>query len=83
MIKVSRIDRTERGTIMMYQVYTKKGGSDLTKTQIGEFSDLEEALDFAEKAIEGKPDLKYIVESTSGHFNSYGELLVEVVAQSE
>ena len=65
------------------KVYTKKGGSDLTKTQIGEFSDLEEALDFAEKSIEGKPDLKYIVESTSGHFNSYGELLVEVVAESD
>lgn len=68
---------------MMYQVYTKKGGSELTKTQVGEFSDLEEALDFAEKAIEGKPDLKYIVEATSGHFNSYGELLVEVIAESD
>ena len=67
---------------MMYQVYTKKGGSDLTKTQVGEFSDLEEALDFAEKAIEGKLDLKYIIESTSGHFNSYGDLVSTVVEES-
>lgn len=68
---------------MMYQVYTKKRGSDLTKTQVGEFSDIEEALDFAEKSIEGKPDLKYVVESTTGHFNSYGELLVDIVAESD
>ena len=80
---MSKQTERKRGTVMMYQVYTKKGGSDLTKTQVGEFADLEEALDFAEKTIEGKPDLKYIVESTSGHFNSYGELLVEVIAESD
>jgi hypothetical protein len=50
---------------------------------IEEFKDLEEAFECAEKSIEGKEDLKYIIEETTGHFNSYGELLVDVVAESE
>ncbi len=66
----------------MFQVYTQKKGSELTKTLVKEFKDLEEAFDCAEKAIEGKEDLKYIIEETTGHFNSYGELLVDVVAES-
>lgn len=66
----------------MFQVYTQKKGSELTKTLIKEFKDLEEAFDCAEKSIEGKDDLKYIIEETTGHFNSYGELLVDIVAES-
>ena len=67
----------------MFQVYTQKRGASLTKTLVKEFKDLEEAFDCAEKAIEGKEDLKYIIEETTGHFNSYGELLVDVVAESD
>ena len=66
----------------MFQVYTQKKGSELTKTLVKEFKDLEEAFECAEKAIDGKDDLKYIIEETTGHFNSYGELLVDVVAES-
>ena len=66
----------------MYHVYTEKNRSDLTKTLIGDFKDYDEAMDAAEKAIEGKPELNYIVEETDGHFNSYGELVAEVVAKS-
>jgi len=39
-------------------------------------------MDAAEKAIEGKEGLNYVVEETDGHFNSYGELVAEVVAKS-
>lgn len=67
----------------MFQVYTQKRGASLTKTLVKEFKDLEEAFECAEKAIEGKEDLKYIIEETTGHFNSYGELLVDVVAESD
>ena len=67
----------------MYSVYTEKNHSSLTKTLIGEFKDYDEAMDCAEKSIEGKDGFRYIVESTSGHFNSYGDLLTEVVAQSD
>ncbi len=66
----------------MYHVYTEKNRSELTKTLIGDFKDYDEAMDAAEKAIEGKPELNYIVEETDGHFNSYGELVAEVVARS-
>ena len=67
----------------MFQVYTQKRGASLTKTLVAEFKDLEEAFECAEKSIVDKPDLKYIIEETSGHFNSYGEQLVDVVAESE
>ncbi len=66
----------------MYHVYTEKNRSDLTKTLIGDFKDYDEAMDAAEKAIEEHPELNYIVEETDGHFNSYGELVAEVVAKS-
>ena len=66
----------------MYHVYTEKNRSELTKTLIGDFKDYDEAMEAAEKAIEGKPELNYIVEETDGHFNSYGELVAEVVARS-
>lgn len=67
----------------MFQVYTQKRGSELTKTLVKEFKDLEEAFECAEKSVEGKPDLKYIIEETTGHFNSYGDLLVDIVAESD
>ena len=40
-------------------------------------------MDCAEKAIEGKSDLRYIVEETNGCVNSYGELIPTVVAESD
>ena len=40
-------------------------------------------MDCAEAAVEGKPELRYIVEETDGHFNSYGELVTTVVAESD
>lgn len=66
----------------MYQSYTKKRDSEFSKSFLGEFKDFEEAVEAAEKAIENKPELKYIVEQTTGHTDSYGDLLVEIVAES-
>ena len=43
----------------------------------------DEAMDCAEKAIEGKEGLRYIVEETNGCVNSYGELIPTVVAESD
>jgi len=50
---------------------------------IGEYRDLNTAYDKAESLIDGKPDLKYIIEETTGSFNSYGERLTRVIADSE
>lgn len=66
----------------MYHVYTEKNRSEFSKTLIGDFSDYDEAMDCAEKAIEGKPEMRYIVEETDGHFNSYGDLVTTIVAES-
>ena len=67
----------------MFHVYTEKDHSSWTKTQIGEFTDEDEAIEFAKKAIEGKPNLRYIVEETQGNFNSYGELVTIVIDESD
>ena len=67
----------------MFQVYTEKDYSEFTKSMIGEFKDIDEAIDFAEKAIDGKVDLRYIIEETTGHFNSWGELETRVVVESK
>lgn len=66
----------------MYHVYTEKNRSEFSKTLISDFSDYDEAMDCAEKAIEGKPEMRYIVEETDGHFNSYGDLVTTIVAES-
>lgn len=65
----------------MYQVYTEKENSELTRVFITETDDFEIALEKAEKAIEGKDGLNYIIEKTDGSFNSYGDLIAEVVAR--
>ena len=67
----------------MYSVYTEKNHSSLSKTLIGEFKDYDEAMDCAEAAIEGKPELRFIVEETNGCVDSYGELIATVVAESD
>ncbi len=67
----------------MFQVYTEKDHSNLTKTMIGEFADEDEAIEFAKKAIEGKTGFRYIVEETTGVFNSYGEQISTVVDESD
>ena len=55
----------------------------MSKNLIGEFKDYDDAMDCAEKAIEGKEGLRYIVEETNGCVNSYGELIPTVVAESD
>ena len=67
----------------MFQVYTAKDKSELSKNLIGEFKEYDEAMDCAEKAIEGKQGLRYIVEETNGCVNSYGELIATVIAESD
>ncbi len=67
----------------MFQVYTSSDKSEMSKNLVGEFKDYDEAMDCAEKAIEGKKGLRYIVEETNGCVNSYGDLIASVVAESD
>lgn len=66
----------------MYHVYTIKKGSELSKTLIKETKDFEEAMDTAVESVENNPELDYIVEETTGHVNSYGDLEVNIVSKS-
>jgi len=65
----------------MYHIYTEKNHSEFTKTLVAECKDYDEALQKAEKAIDGKEGYNYIVEETDGSMNSYGELIATVVAE--
>ena len=65
----------------MYHIYTIKNRSEFSKTLVAETKDYDEALQKAEKAIEGKEGYNYVVEETDGSMNSYGELIATVVAE--
>ena len=65
----------------MYHIYTIKNRSEFSKTLVAETKDYDEALQKAEKAIEGKEGYNYIVEETDGWMNSYGDLIATVVAE--
>lgn len=67
----------------MFHVYTEKNRSEFTRTLIGEYKDFDKALELAKKAIANKPEMRYIIEESGGHFDSYGNLITEVVEESE
>ena len=66
----------------MYQVYVERNYSELSRTLIGEFPNLEDARACAKKAISEDLILNYIIEETDGHFNSYGDRVSTVVEES-
>jgi hypothetical protein len=67
----------------MYHVITEKDYSEFSRKQIGEYSNFDRALEVAQKAIEGKEGVRYIIEKTDGHVDSYGNQIVTVVAESD
>ena len=68
----------------MYHVYTiHREKPDFSKTPMGDYRDFDDALDKAEKSIENKPELRYLIEETDGHVNSYGDLVATLVLESE
>ena len=68
---------------VMFHVITERDYSEFSRKQIGEYTNFEKALDAAQKAIAGKEGLRYIIEKTDGHVDSYGNQIVTVVAESE
>ena len=65
----------------MYHIYTERNHSEFSRALVAETSDYDVAIEKAEKAIEGKADMNYIIEETDGSMNSYGELIARVVAE--
>lgn len=62
----------------MYHVYIDKP-SYFDPELAGEFKDFDSAVSFAEKAKQEDSEVSYTIEETNGCFNSYGELITNVV----
>lgn len=66
----------------MYQVYVIDETAFDPKKLIGEFSDIDIARSRLQKEFAKNEDTKYVIEETTGHVNSYGELLTTVVEEN-
>lgn len=66
----------------MYQVYIKKETGFESKKLIGEFSDYDEVTERVEAELAKDSSIKYVIEETTGHVNSYGELIATVIEEN-
>lgn len=66
----------------MYHVYVIDETAFDPKKAIGDFSDLENARARVQRELAKDKDIKYIIEETTGHVDSYGELLATVVEEN-
>lgn len=62
----------------MFNVFVKKQGQ-YTPDLVGEFSNINDALNLANQLKEKDDSISYTIEETSGHFDSYGEPISTVV----
>ena len=62
----------------MFNVFVKKQGQ-YTPDLVGEFSNINDALNLANELKEKDEIISYTIEETSGHFDSYGEPISTVV----
>lgn len=62
----------------MYQVYIDKPTL-FEPDMVGEFKELEKAIEFAEKEKSYDSEITYTIEETNGCVNSYGEQITTVV----
>jgi len=66
----------------MYQVYVMDEAAFDPKKLVGEFSNIDSARARLEKELTKDKDIKYIIEQTTGHIDSYGELLTTVIEEN-
>ncbi len=62
----------------MYNVFVKKQGQ-YNPDLVGEFSNINDAVNLATSLKEKDSTISYTIEETSGHFDSYGEPISTVV----
>lgn len=62
----------------MYNVFVKRQGS-YNPDLAGEYSDINDAIKLANDLKEKDPSITYTIEEQTGHFDSYGEPLTNVV----
>jgi len=66
----------------MFNVYIIREKGFSTKDLIGEYKDFDKAHERIERELAKNKDIKYVIEETTGHVNSYGELLTDVVEEN-
>ena len=62
----------------MYNVYVKKQGS-YNQDLVGEFSDINKAIETANDLKEKDETINYTIEEVTGHFDSYGEPITNII----
>lgn len=66
----------------MYHVYIKDDSLFDSKKLIGEFADLDKAYEKVDQELAKDKDIKYVIEETTGHVNSYGDLIADIVEEN-
>lgn len=66
----------------MYQLYVIDETAFDSKKLIGEFSNIENARTRLQKEFVKDKDIKYVIEETTGHVDSYGELIANIVEEN-
>lgn len=66
----------------MYQLYIIDESAFDSKKLVGEYSSIDSTRARLAKEIAKDKDTKYIIEQTTGHVNSYGDLLTDVVEEN-
>lgn len=66
----------------MYHVYVIDERAFNPKKLIGDFSSIENARTRLQKEFDKNKDTKYVIEQTTGHVDSYGELLATVFEEN-
>lgn len=66
----------------MYQLYIIDESAFDPKKLVGEFSDIDNAHARLKKEFVQNEDTKYVIEQTTGHVNSYGDLIATVVEEN-
>ena len=66
----------------MFYLYIKQESNYDSKKLINEYNDIDDAYDKIDELLANDEKTKYILEKTTGHVDSYGELIATVVEKN-
>ncbi len=66
----------------MYKLYAIRETAFGSKKLLSEYKELDKARERAENELEKDPEFKYTIEETTGHVDSYGELLSTIIDEN-
>ncbi len=65
----------------MFYLYLKDEKM-MSKNLVGEYKEVDDAFDKIDALLEKDENTKYVLEESTGGFNSYGEMLTMVVTEN-